>query len=201
MTQKNRKNRAKNRRKRAKYEPSRAKSDRPDGAKNAEATKNTEAAENRLVTAYIAELERELKDAPEHESRQLIEKVRAEFQGRLAGIDDPTDRQVLPIINALGPPRALAIGEGLISPPPEMGPGQSGWLLSRGAVGFALAGLILTLFSSLAAVIAASIGLVLTALCVPRWQSLQKTLVLAVIILAITAITLFVQVFGATQGS
>lgn len=195
MTKKNRKNRAKHRRKRAANEPNHARSNRPEGAKNAEM------AEHRLVTAYIAELERELKDAPEQESRQLIEKVQAEFRACLAGIDDPTDRQVLPIINSLGPPRALAIGQGLISPPPEMGPGQSGWLLSRGAVGFALTGLILTLFSSLASVIVASIGLVLTALCVPRWQALQKTLVLAVIILAITAITLAVQVFGATQVS
>ena len=156
--------------------------------------------EHPFVTAYLTRLESELRDAPAQEREDFIARVRAEFEYRLAGIEEPTNKQVLAISARLGQPRALVIEAGLVAPVQAAKPGEPNWFLSRGAVVCAAVALILTFYSSIAAAIVGAVGVILIALCVPRWNYLKKSVVLAAIMLVATGIILLVQALGGAQA-
>src|SRR5690625_7506855 len=96
----------------------------------------------------------------------------------------------------LGQPRALVIEAGLVAPVQAAKPGEPNWFLSRGTVVCAAVALILTFYSSIAAAIVGAVGLVLIALCVPRWHYLKKSVAVSAILVVATGILLLVQSLG-----
>lgn len=156
--------------------------------------------ENAFVQAYVAELEHELRDAPAQQRQELLEQVRAEYETRLATTPNPTDRQILAVSAALGKPRTLAQQSGLV-PRKQPSPGTTrDQRLGQAALIGSLAALILTFYSSVAAIVVGAVAVVLIAVSIRKWQLVKKLLVVAIMATVATVLILLVQTLGASQG-
>jgi len=152
-----------------------------------------------FIAAYLKRLEVELRSVDEPEASAFIDRVRAEFEARLAGIEEPTDKQVLAISARLGQPRQLVVEAGLVEAKAANPLSCSDLLLSRGAVAAGLIALGFTFYSSLIAAIIGAVALILTIACMPRWARVKNSVVVGVMLVVAVAIILAVQLLGAAQ--
>lgn len=159
--------------------------------------KKIDGSDHPLMTAYLERLEQELAEVPPEQAKGFIAQVRAVFTERLAGIDEPSDKQVLEISARLGQPRALAIEAGLVDPEAAVEVSRSGWILSRVAFVAGLLSLVFTFFSSLTAAILGGAALVLVRISLRHWNEVKKTAVVTIIFVVATAILLSIQLLPA----
>lgn len=152
-----------------------------------------------FIAAYLKRLEGELHDVPPAEATAFIDRVRDEFEARLAGIEEPTDKQVLAISARLGQPRQLVVEAGLVEAKAANPLSRTDLLISRGAVIAGLIALGFTFYSSLIAAIVGGVALVLTIACLPRWSRVKNSVVVGVMLVVAVAIILAVQLLGAAQ--